>query len=568
MHLLRARRNSRSSVTSDELTGAPTESTEVLDELTSEESEGASAEPEETPAEDRSADESQKRKPWQGRRLVMLVAGVAVASLLAGIAIMQFIVSPAELAARSEPPKAGLVTAPLEVRVIANTVVTRADVSYAGAVNATIDTGEERAIVTGRVPKVGSVLNAKDVALEVAGRPVIVLPGDLPAYRDLSIGSVGPDVAQLQAALIGLGYALEPTDTFTEATSQAISALYTDLGYQPPSAATGDGESGGSEQTTAERAVQEAASALSAAQAAYDAAGQPKGGSAVVEAQNAVASAQRALDAAVRNKKSEDEIADLQGDVALAQAQLAEAQAPDDVTELAAEVNSAQLALSAAQEDLASITEAAQPGFPASEALFLPNLPRRVDQVNVRRGQLLDSTALVVSGNTLAITGSLSKQDAPQIVKGMQATFSLAGGEEMTATVTKVAKSKPKTETDEEGEEEGSSGEASASPSGPYVVTLRPNKINKAQTEQLRDANVRVKFEIESTEGEVLAVPIAALTAGPDGTSRIEVAKTQNADPEDIEVIEVETGLSAQGFVEIISDDPRLVEGANVVVGR
>ena len=552
-------------MSNDEQATASTDSTEVLDQLAPVEPEDA---PADLPGEEGSADEPQKRKPWQGRRLVMLVAGVAVASLLAGIAIMQFIVSPAELAARSEPPKAGLVTAPLEVRVIANTVVTRADVSYAGAVNATIDTGEERAIVTGRVPKVGSVLNAKDVALEVAGRPVIVLPGDLPAYRDLSIGSVGPDVAQLQAALIGLGYSLEPTDTFTEATSQTIAALYADLGYQPPSAANSDGESGRSEQATAERAVQEAASALSSAQAAYAVAGQPKTGSAVVEAQNAVASAQRALDAAIRNKAPDDEIADLQGDVALAQAQLAEAQAPDDASELAAEVDSAQLALTAAQEELASITEAAQPGFPASEALFLPNLPRRVDQVNVRRGQLLESTALVVSGNTLAITGSLSKQDAPQIVKGMQATFSLAGGEELSATVTKVAKAQAKADTDTENEEEGSSNEAASSPSGPYVVTLRPNKLNKAQTEQLRDANVRVKFEIESTEGEVLAVPIAALTAGPDGTSRVEVAKNQNADPEDIEVIEVETGLSAQGFVEIISDDPRLVEGANVVVGR
>lgn len=552
-------------MSNDEQATASIDSTEVLDQLAPVAPEDVSAG---LPGEGSSADEPKKRKPWQGRRLVMLVAGVAVASLLAGIAIMQFIVSPAELAARSEPPKAGLVTAPLEVRVIANTVVTRADVSYAGAVNATIDTGEERAIVTGRVPKVGSVLNAKDVALEVAGRPVIVLPGDLPAYRDLSIGSVGPDVAQLQAALIGLGYSLEATDTFTEATSQAIAALYADLGYQPPSAANSDGESGRSEQAAAERAVQEAASALSSAQAAYAVAGQPKTGSAVVEAQNAVASAQRALDAAIRNKAPDDEIADLQGDVALAQAQLAEAQAPDDASELAAEVDSAQLALTAAQEELASITEAAQPGFPASEALFLPNLPRRVDQVNVRRGQLLESTALVVSGNTLAITGSLSKQDAPQIVKGMQATFSLAGGEELSATVTKVAKAQAKADTDTENEEEGSSNEAASSPSGPYVVTLRPNKLNKAQTEQLRDANVRVKFEIESTEGEVLAVPIAALTAGPDGTSRIEVAKNQNADPEDIEVIEVETGLSAQGFVEIISDDPRLVEGANVVVGR
>ncbi|MBP1326094.1 hypothetical protein JOF28_001326 [Leucobacter exalbidus] len=511
------------------------------------------------------------KKPWQGKRLVVLVAGVAVVSLLAGVGLMQFIVSPAELAARTEPPEAGVVTAPLEVRVIKNTVVTRADVGYAGAVDVTIDSAGETSIVTGRVPKVGSVLNAKDIALEVVGRPVIVLPGALPAYRDLSIGSSGPDVTQLHTALTSLGYAAGDSDTFTSATSAAIQALYNDIGYLPPSSSN-SGEEGGTGSGNgirdAERAVQEANASLAAANSAYAAAASPQSGAAVVEAQNAVAAAQRALDAARNAKESPDTIFTLEGDLSLAQAQLAEAQAPQDLDSFQLEVNAAQSALELAQEDLATAQENAMPGLPSSEVLFLSDLPRRVDQVNVQRGKPLDSTALVVSGNTLTLTGSLTKQDAPLIKEGMEAVFSVPGGDDFTATVTKVEKATSRQSSDEGGDEGGDEERSSNGPSGPYVVTLEPNKLNKKQTSELRDANVRISFEIESTGGEVLAVPIAALTAGPDGSSRIEIAQSQNANPDDTEIIDVETGLSAQGFVEVISDDPRVAEGAKVVVGR
>ena len=39
------------------------------------------------------------------------------------------------------------------------------------------------------------------VIVEVAGRPLFVFPGTVPAYRNLSPGETGTDVAQLQAGL-------------------------------------------------------------------------------------------------------------------------------------------------------------------------------------------------------------------------------------------------------------------------------------------------------------------------------------------------------------------------------
>ena len=62
----------------------------------------------------------------------------------------------------------------------------------------------------------------------------------------------------------------------------------------------------------------------------------------------------------------------------------------------------------------------------------------------------------------------------------------------------------------------------------------------------------------------MLTVPLAALSAGPDGTARVEV---ERADGE-AELVEVSTGLRAGGLVEIEALDGSVSEGDRVVVGR
>ena len=70
---------------------------------------------------------------------------------------------------------------------------------------------------------------------EVDGSPVILLYGPRPEWRDLFLGvAPGPDVAQLDANLIALGYATPATltvsDTFTAATSFAVQRWQAALG--------------------------------------------------------------------------------------------------------------------------------------------------------------------------------------------------------------------------------------------------------------------------------------------------------------------------------------------------
>ncbi|MEB0161123.1 hypothetical protein, partial [Pseudomonas sp. AH2 (2023)] len=61
------------------------------------------------------------------------------------------------------------------------------------------------AVVTGNVPEVGAMLDPLSVGLTVSGRPVIVLPGELPAYRSLAFGMSGPDVVQFKQAMAAVG---------------------------------------------------------------------------------------------------------------------------------------------------------------------------------------------------------------------------------------------------------------------------------------------------------------------------------------------------------------------------
>ena len=57
------------------------------------------------------------------------------------------------------------------------------------------------------VPAVGQVASQGQVLYQVSGAPVVLLYGSTPAYRTLSPGLIGADVAELNADLVALGYA-------------------------------------------------------------------------------------------------------------------------------------------------------------------------------------------------------------------------------------------------------------------------------------------------------------------------------------------------------------------------
>ncbi len=85
------------------------------------------------------------------------------------------------------------------------------------------------------LPRVGETIMQGQVFYRVDGTPVVLLYGSTPAYRSLSEGMTGTDVAELNADLVRLGYAtrteLDPrSDVFGWETALAVEKLQAHLG--------------------------------------------------------------------------------------------------------------------------------------------------------------------------------------------------------------------------------------------------------------------------------------------------------------------------------------------------
>jgi len=88
-------------------------------------------------------------------------------------------------------------------------------------------------VVTRLPMPAGSVLAEGAMVIEVSGRPVFILQGDVPSFRSLQPGVRGVDVAQLQAALSRLGYPLKLDGAFGKATAEAVIDFYAAAGFSP-----------------------------------------------------------------------------------------------------------------------------------------------------------------------------------------------------------------------------------------------------------------------------------------------------------------------------------------------
>lgn len=504
-----------------------------------------------------------QRAGLRGHRLIWLVAGVAVFSLLAGVLVSKMVVSPAQAAADAKAPDAGLITVPVESKVIANDVTLRGDVKYDDAVQVKVETADldGPAVITGQVPAVGAELGQTSIALEVQGRPVIVLPGDLPAYRTLRVGVAGPDVAQLKTALAAVG--IDPgkvdSNVYDAATAAAVDKLYDTVGYPAPS--SNDEAKQGVD--SAADGVKSAEDGLVSARAALASAktGVPDVDKLVAD--NQVRTAERALTTA---QVEAGDVAGAQDALTLARAQRAALDIPKDVTAQTAAVTAAQRQLDDAKKALVEARTATLTALPASEVLFFSGLPRRVDDVLVERGATISGPVMSVSGATLVIEASAAASDAELLAPGAKGTFVLPDDSEATATVLSVEAAKA------EGEKEGGEKPSSKEKGARFTVTFSPDALTPEQITLLQGSNVRLTVPVSSTAGEVLAVPLAALTAGPGGESRVEVVRagTSSGEKKDTKtvLVPVKTGLAAGGFVEIVSSEVPLEPGDKVVVGK
>jgi len=81
------------------------------------------------------------------------------------------------------------------------------------------------------VPLPGDIISRGQAVYRVDDTPVVLLYGEVAAYRTLSPGVTGPDVGQLNANLTALGYdGLPNGNTYTSVTSWAVRQWQRDLG--------------------------------------------------------------------------------------------------------------------------------------------------------------------------------------------------------------------------------------------------------------------------------------------------------------------------------------------------
>lgn len=170
------------------------------------------------------------------RNLVVLMVSAVVVSSLATWAAAVQIHSPAEVAARTAPPAASPILVPVVERVLSTKVVTRGTAHFGSprALRVTPSPLKDGPRIVTSLPAHGARLTPGDVLATVSGRPVFLLAGRMPAFRDLGPGMSGPDVAQLERSLRRLGLAPGAVDgSYDAATGDAVARLYRRHGFQP-----------------------------------------------------------------------------------------------------------------------------------------------------------------------------------------------------------------------------------------------------------------------------------------------------------------------------------------------
>jgi membrane fusion protein, multidrug efflux system len=182
------------------------------------------------------------------RRIILLaIAGLAVIAAIGGLLVSTTIKSPAQQAAETRSPGLTRLTAPVQRTVIKNTVQADGVVAKPARVSSLSGggggggPGNAQQVVTRVFRPVGATVEPGNVIIEVAGRPLFVLPGTVPAYRDMLPGETGSDIGQLQAGLLELGFSTgaDESGVYGAGTAAAVEAFYHDLGYSAPMVAVG-----------------------------------------------------------------------------------------------------------------------------------------------------------------------------------------------------------------------------------------------------------------------------------------------------------------------------------------
>lgn len=167
------------------------------------------------------------------KRVTVVPAALAIAAVVAVAGVVAVTSSATPARAASHP---SVDTVRVQERTLSARVAEPGTLTYRGQPG-----GTPYAVISQgggtytELPAAGRVVMPGQVLYRVDNHPVVLLHGSTPAYRALSPGERGPDVQQLDADLVALGYAakaaLNPeSSVFGPATAVAVKKLQAHLG--------------------------------------------------------------------------------------------------------------------------------------------------------------------------------------------------------------------------------------------------------------------------------------------------------------------------------------------------
>lgn len=180
---------------------------------------------------------------------------------------------------------------------------------------------------------------------------------------------------------------------------------------------------------------------------------------------------------------------------------------------------------------------------PADEVIFVASTPLRVNKIDAKLGAEPRGALVSATNSDVSVSGALPVEQANLVKPGADVLIDEpALGIKATGTISRVA-ANPGTD--------GADGFHVAF----EVSVSRPPAA-------LVGASVRLTIPIKSTKKSTLTVPVAALSLGSDGASRVQRSVAGN-----ITLVRVQAGLSAEGFVAVTPIQGDLKAGDLVVVG-
>jgi hypothetical protein len=185
-------------------------------------------------------------------RGALVVGAVLVLTVVVGVVaflIGQGVSTPAQQAARAKAPAASVLTAPAVLTHARTTVVLRGTLTDGGAISVGVpgDLSGDLAVVTAVATTPGAHVADGSLIAAVAGRPVFVMRGRIPAYSPMNFGSTGIEVTELQSGLQAAGFSVgsDTLGTYGAGTAAAVAELYRRVGYAPVTAPGPSGNSSG-----------------------------------------------------------------------------------------------------------------------------------------------------------------------------------------------------------------------------------------------------------------------------------------------------------------------------------